>query len=133
MEGLSKIVNVEAKGTWESKYGVMYSFEYTFEDETVIKASHKEDKPMEVGQEAQYTVKKDNQYGKQGVVGKYNPSFKGVGMASKSVLTDKGLLLSSAMKSACMLLSGRNPNPITVKEKTVEIYQILKELDNELN
>ena len=42
MSKTSKITNVRPNGTFDSKYGTMHKFEYTFDDGQVLTASHKE-------------------------------------------------------------------------------------------
>ena len=68
---ISKIKNIQGDGSWESNYGTLYSFEYEFEDGTVLKANHKtQQSPFQIGQEAEYEITKQNEYGKSGKVKK---------------------------------------------------------------
>ena len=68
----SKVKSVQASGTWESSYGVMYSFDYEFEDGVVMQANHKtQDGNFKVGEEVEYTIKRENEYGKSGNVSKF--------------------------------------------------------------
>lgn len=78
---MSKVKEVSPQnvGTWESANGTFYKFKYTFDDDVTITASHKSDSPkFKVGDEVEYEVTKENQYGKLGKVSKPN-SFKGGG------------------------------------------------------
>lgn len=63
----SKVTQVQGAGTWNE----LYKFEYTFEDGTVLTAFHKTaEAPFKAGDLAEYEVRKENQYGKTGGVGK---------------------------------------------------------------
>ena len=68
---ISKVTAVQGAGTWESKYGLMYSFEYTFEDGVSLKANHKtEDGAFKIGDEVEYEITKVTEYGNNGKVSK---------------------------------------------------------------
>lgn len=68
---VSKITNIQGSGTWEGSHGLMYKFDYAFEDGTLMQAMHKtQNSPFSIGQEALYEVKRDGQYGKSGSVKK---------------------------------------------------------------
>lgn len=63
----SKVTQVQGSGTWND----LYKFEYTFEDGTVLTAFHKTaEAPFKAGDLAEYEIRKENQYGKTGGVGK---------------------------------------------------------------
>ena len=54
---ISTISSITPKGSFESKFGTMYSFIYVFADGTSGEASHKTaNPPFAVGQHAEYTV-----------------------------------------------------------------------------
>ena len=75
---VSRVKNVTGNGTWESNHGLLYSFIYEMEDGAIFKANHKTQNPFELGQEAEYTITKQNaQYGDQGKIKKYNPEYAG--------------------------------------------------------
>lgn len=75
---VSIVKNVTGNGTWESNHGLLYSFIYEMEDGAIFKANHKTQNPLELGQEAEYTITKQNaQYGDQGKIKKYNPQYAG--------------------------------------------------------
>lgn len=80
----SKITDIKGAGTYESKFGLLYKFEYSFEDGQLLTANHKtENSPFNIGDEAQYTVKGSNDYGSWGSVSRpedqQGTSFKGGG------------------------------------------------------
>lgn len=75
---VSRVKNVTGNGTWESNHGLLYSFIYEMEDGSIFKANHKTQNPLDLGQEAEYTITKQNaQYGDQGKIKKYNPQYAG--------------------------------------------------------
>lgn len=67
---INKIKSVQQDGTWNSKHdgSLNYTHEYEFEDGTILQASHKTQQPFRTGDEVEYEVKKENQYGKSGTV-----------------------------------------------------------------
>jgi len=67
---ISKVKNVQGSGTWESQHGLFYKFDYTFEDGVTMQALHKSDKPFNIGETVEYEVKRENEHGKSGKVGK---------------------------------------------------------------
>ena len=68
---ISKITNIQGAGTYDSQYGTLYKFEYTFEDGTTLVANHKtQNSPFNVGDSAEYEVKGSNDHGSWGKVGK---------------------------------------------------------------
>lgn len=76
---MSKVKEVSPQnvGTWDSPNGMLYKFKYTFDDGVTITANHKTDAPkFKIGDEVEYEVTKENEYGKLGKVSKPN-SFKG--------------------------------------------------------
>lgn len=66
----SRVKEVQANGTFDSQYGMLYKFEYTMEDGTVLNANHKASSPFRIGDAVEYVITKDNQYGKSGKVSK---------------------------------------------------------------
>ena len=70
---VSKVKQIQGDGTWNSQHGLMYSFMVTMEDGTTLKANSKsQEPPYKVGDEVEYQVTKENQYGKQGKVKKFD-------------------------------------------------------------
>jgi len=53
-----KIVSIQGNGTWDSPYGLLYSFEYEFERGAVLSANHKtSSSPFNVGDVVEYEIK----------------------------------------------------------------------------
>ena len=68
---LSEITQITPNGTFDSKHGTLYKFEYVFKDGTVLGANHKtQDSPFKVGDIADYEIKGTNDYGSWGKVQK---------------------------------------------------------------
>ena len=60
------IKTIQANGTWEGKFGVMYQFEVELEDSTVGEVNAKtETPPYTVGSTVWYEIKGENAYGKK--------------------------------------------------------------------
>lgn len=67
----STIKTVTANGTFESKHGLLYKFEYEMVDGTTLSANHKsKDNAFNIGDEVEYEVKGTNDYGSWGTVKK---------------------------------------------------------------
>jgi hypothetical protein len=117
---VSKILNIQGSGTWQGTHGLMYQFDYNFEDGTAIQASHKtQNSPFQVGQEALYEVKRETQYGKSGSVKKPESAQYQGGQTngykkSSGVYTgakDRSLALSYAKDIIVAdIAAGRTPN-----------------------
>lgn len=92
METISKVKNVQGAGTWDSQYGTLYSFDYEFEDGTVLRANHKTENHFNVGDEVEYKITKENEFGKSGKVSKpqqqkpagYKGGYNGGGKGSQA-------------------------------------------------
>lgn len=55
---VSKVTAVQAVGTYNDQYGEKFTFLYTFEDGSVLRANHKTNQPkFPVGSEADFEVK----------------------------------------------------------------------------
>lgn len=69
---IARVTNVTGSGSWtHPQYGDFNKFEYTFDDGVTITANHKVGaSPFPVGDEVEYIVTKENEYGKQGKVKK---------------------------------------------------------------
>jgi len=53
----SRVTQVQGAGTFNGQYGMLYKFQYTFEDGATLVANHKTDTPrFKVGDIAAYTV-----------------------------------------------------------------------------
>lgn len=85
MGKISKVKNVQGAGTWESQHGLMFKFDYEFEDGTVMQAMHKSENHFNVGDEVEYEVKRENEFGKSGKVSKpQQNNFQGGGFKGKT-------------------------------------------------
>lgn len=68
------VTAVQGAGTFESKFGLLYKYEYTFADGVTLTANHKkEGGNFNVGDEVEYEIKGKNDYGSWGKVTK--PDF----------------------------------------------------------
>ena len=68
---ITKVKSVQGNGTYDSPHGLLYKFEYTFEDGVSLVANHKtQTSPFQVGATVEYTIKGTNSYGNYGAVGK---------------------------------------------------------------
>lgn len=72
----SKIKTILPDGNFTTQHGTFYSFKYTFEDGETITANHKsETSPFNQGDEVEYQVTKEDQYGKKGKLNKPGEAF----------------------------------------------------------
>ena len=63
------ITRITGAGTWDGPHGLLYKFEYTFDDGVTLTAQHKtEAPPFKVGDKVNYEIKQTNQYGNMGKV-----------------------------------------------------------------
>lgn len=70
MTKTSRVKEVQSNGTYDSKHGLLYKYEYTFEDGTVLNANHKSQKPFEKSTLLEYEVKGSNDFVSWGSVKK---------------------------------------------------------------
>ena len=53
-----KVASIQGAGTYEGQHGILYSFDYSFDDETTIRANHKTTTPpFSVGDEVDVTIR----------------------------------------------------------------------------
>ena len=72
----ARVKHIAGAGTYESNYGLLYKFEYTFDDGTVLTANHKtEMPPFKIGDKVEYNVKGSNARGQWGSVGIFKEEF----------------------------------------------------------
>jgi len=70
-KGNSKVTTVEVGKTWESNGNTFITHNYVLEDDTKIQANHKSEKPIAIGEEVEYEVKRTHEtYGDSGSVKK---------------------------------------------------------------
>lgn len=138
MKTRSKVKSVQGSGSWEFNGSLMYKFEYQMEDGTILVANHKTQQcPFNVGDEVEYEITKENQYGKQGKVGKPQEAFNG-GVSTKTYVDNtKGIKIGHALTNGVnIFLSQGNFDAMDDKESIKAyakmIYQISEELNNEL-
>lgn len=142
--GVATIKSVQSDGTFDSKYGMLYSFEYELDNGVVLKANHKKPEPIESGERVEFTVKGQNDYGKYGSV-KRHFQGPGEGFGSTSTYKDntKGIKVGHAINNAVILCGqlGTITRPSSgeelglkdsIKEYAKLIYEISEELNNEL-
>ena len=53
-----KVASIQGAGTYEGQHGILYSFDYSFDDETTIRANHKTTAPpFSVGDEVDVIIR----------------------------------------------------------------------------
>ena len=68
---ITKVKSVHGNGTYDSKHGLLYKFEYTFDDGVSLVANHKSQVcPFKIGDTVEYNINGTNTYGSWGNVGK---------------------------------------------------------------
>lgn len=91
---VSKVKAVQANGTWESNYGLMYKFEYVMEDGQIVNANHTQNKHLDIGTEVEYKIT-DTQYN-NGKVKKYNPEYASSSFTPKQDSNDVQIRIAAA-------------------------------------
>jgi len=100
-KGTSKVVSVETSGTWESKNSTMINHNYVLEDGQKIQASHKSEKPIGIGEEVEYEVKRQHEtHGDSGSVKKPGDFKPGGGRTIMQKMTDTERMCRSNAISA---------------------------------
>lgn len=137
MKKLSKVKTVQGNGTWDSKYGLLYKFEYLMEDGQVIHANHKtQDGAFNVGETVEYEIT-NAQYNNGKVSKPQENDFKG-GKKDDSYV--KGIEVGHAINNAVNLIcagvdlefSKSFPtNDEKIYEYAKRIMQISERLKNE--
>ena len=103
---ISKITQIQGAGTYDSQYGMLYKFEYTFEDGQSMTANHKtQDCPYKVGDEVEYIVKGSNAHGSYGQV-KRPDDNSGHTYKAKSNDQKENIARSVALKAAVDIHQG---------------------------
>lgn len=68
---LATVKSVQASGTFNGNYGLLYKFEYVFSDDVVMSANHKSETAyFKEGTLVEYQIKQTNSYGNSGTVSK---------------------------------------------------------------
>ena len=53
-----KVASIQGAGTYEGQHGILYSFDYSFDDETTLRANHKsQQSPFSVGDEVDVIIR----------------------------------------------------------------------------
>ncbi len=104
------ITQITGNGTWESKYGVLYQFEVTFDDDVILRVNAKtETPPYKVGDKVTYTVTKESQYGKAGKIQKESSS----GFSNSAPMSpdrDAKIIRQTCIKASAELYKGSKWN-----------------------
>lgn len=80
---IRKVKSIKGNGTYDSPNGLLYKFEYEFEDGSFITANHKTNPaPFKVGDEVEVITKGTTKYGMYGSVGKPKENGSQTGTAS---------------------------------------------------
>ncbi len=115
----SKIKSVTPNGTFDSKHGLLYKFEYEMEDGTSLTANHKD--PFNVfgiGQEVEYEIKGTNDYGSWGSVKKPESDYR----AFTTTQADQDTRQRSIVRQSCLNravdYSSQGMNPMSKEEIT---------------
>jgi hypothetical protein len=124
MGKISKVKSVQGSGTYDSKFGLLYKFEYQMEDNTVLTANHKTENSFKVGDEVEYEVKGSNDYGSYGSVGK--PKEQHQPQKSKDDYV-KGIEVGHAVNNAVNLIcAGVELDVKDVNSNEEKIYKYAK-------
>ncbi len=114
---ITKVKSVQANGTWDSPHGLLYKFEYEFEDGVSLHALHKTASPIPAGTEVEYQITKTGDYGNSGKVKKVQ-SF---GAKKFEADPKKQMIIvaqSSMTKAVDILLSG----VVDIEVKTINDF-----------
>lgn len=120
----SKITAIEPRGSWEGKYGKMYSFKVSFLDGQSLEVNAKnETPPYKVGDVMEYQVLNDDaKFGAKGKVSKPETT------TSERTGRDKDIMRQTALKAAVDLNSERQ---VETSRVLVEAEMFYKWLLNE--
>lgn len=130
----SKVKQVTANGTWDSKFGTMYKFEYLFEDGQIVNANHKTaDGAFAIGTLLEYEI--TNAEYNNGKVSK--PQDVQPGVNKSFVDNTKGIKIGHAITNAVNLQiayggGDEKDMRVSIKNYAKMIYQISEDLNNEL-
>ena len=120
MNKTSKVTNVQANGTWEGQYGLMYKYDVTFEngDSGEYSSKSKEQNKFVVGQDTQYNF----------IDGKY-PKVKPVSNFEQTSYTQKptntnrelAIIRQSSLKCATdyVIANGGDINTVIINADTL--------------
>lgn len=129
----STVKSVTGAGTYKE----FFSFEYTMEDGTILKANHKENTPrFPIGSVVDYEITFTNQYGNLGKLSKPEDGQGQQGSIKSYVDNTKGMKIGHAITNAVNMYIALGSSDLDRKEAIKDyaklIYQISEELNNEL-
>lgn len=120
----SKVKAVQANGTYESKFGLLYKYEYTMEDGTTLTANHKtEGGNFQVGEDVEYEVKGTNDYGSWGKVTR--PSEDNYQAKTNAPMSDERqymIVLQSCLKASATYYAERTDGSPEVVMEQAKIW-----------
>lgn len=126
----TKVKTVTAAGSFNSQqYGEMFKFKYEFEDGVTMVANHKTNtSPYPAGTEVEYEVKKENEYGKQGTVGKPKDQQQGGGGFKGQPKDQDAILYQTCLKITAEVHGGNAmiPTPEQVSEYAMKLAKLAK-------
>lgn len=124
----SKVTAVTANGTYDSKFGLLYKFEYKFEDGQVLNANHKtQDGNYAVGEEVEYEVKGSNDYGSWGKVSRPQTEGGSFGGFKKDPKTQDAILYQTVLKGVMEYYIQQDPS-FNVGFKSADINGLALEI-----
>lgn len=143
--GISKVKDVQGAGQFTNDFGTFNTFEYEFEDGTVMKANHKNGS-FHVGDEIEYEIKREHkEFGSSGSVKKpqevYQQNTNGTPQVNghKQISQSDDILYSVCLKGAMdYLTSTYNPqfemefDGKTVNDLALDIAKKAKEYKQKL-
>lgn len=99
----SKVKSVQGNGTYESKHGLMYKFDYVFDNDVALQAGHKSENHFNVGDEVEYEIKRTHEtYGHSGTVSKPMEGGGGYGGGGKKQSAPNASFALSYAKDFCI-------------------------------
>lgn len=136
----SKVKSVQANGTWNGKDGTLfYRYDYEMMDGEELQASHKTEMPFKPGDEVDYEITKTHPtYGSTGKVKKPSDFVRGQNQQSNVNWEERekkiaiGHAINNAVHLYCNQYPGSQPNRDDIKKYAKSIYEISKELNQEL-
>ena len=122
----SNIKHITGAGTWDSPNGILYKFEYTFEDNATITAQHKtETSPFSEGDLVDYEIKGSNSYGSWGRVSRPEGTQGAKAYSKPKGGSNNGSFALSYAKDVYVGLYGAK-EPAEVAQDITEIAEIFK-------
>lgn len=120
----TKVKSVQANGTYQNKFGLLYKFDYEFEDGKSLSANHKtQEGNFKPGDEVEYEIKGSNDYGSWGSVSKPKEEFK------KNDDYVKGIEVGHAINNAVnMICAGVEFEDVTTTKTGQKIYEYAKHI-----